>query len=89
MTETRYAESAYMDSIQKFTAALDSSNLTAEQKNDIAHIFETIDADSDSASAFVDAAIRAIGHILNEEPSLLAEAFEVIACASSYYKIYW
>lgn len=89
MTETRSTESAYTDSIQKFTIVLGDSNLTAEQKNNITHIFETIDADSDNASAFTDAAMRAIGHIRNEEPELLAAAFEVIARAASYYKIYW
>ena len=86
---TAKKESAYHEAAQTLRYALEDANLSVEQKNAMANVFETMDEESSSATDFANAAIVIIGRTRDDAPELLPRALTALARASDLYSIYW
>ena len=82
-------ENAYHEATQALRYALEDANLSVGQKNDMANVFETMDAESSSATGFANAAIAIIGRARDDAPELLPEALAALSRAADLYSIYW
>ena len=89
MEKVTAAESAYHGATQVLRYALEDTSLTEEQKNHLANMFETMDAEAGSATAFANAAIGIIGRVRDYAPELLPQALMALARAADLYSIYW